>query len=296
MKPDRWSLVTAHRRGSGSQGRLPNRWTQAITQFTDLCPYVASAPPAFTVVRLRLLRQSFLRPNRWIRAFARWYGDLDVPGLQARLRAERIHCGTFVAACRDYCESRALLTGGLLADHCAHDLAERLQDHLDSVFGMAPGKRSPGQALANVGVSRISPIHRLRELEGIVHLAARESEENLRLQLTLDPELRTGTVWSFARGAHPNPRFYTYSWQVFVAPPGRTIGNMKLWTWSMPKLTHAEFRRQYDWLRENRIECYISNRRARRHHRTWDPDAWPDGYLAPSFDEDTDEMAIDGYK
>ena len=295
MQPDRWSLAITHRRGPGSQSRLPNRWTQAITQLRELCPYVSSAPPVFSILRLRLLRQSFSRPDRWIRAFARWYGDLDVPGLQSRMRAERIHCGTFVAACRDYCESRALLTGGQLADHCAHDLAKHLHDHLDSVFGMTTGKRSFGQALTNVGASRFLAIHP-RRADGIELLTPRESEENLRLQLTADPKLRTGRVRSYARGVHPNPRLYKYSWQVFIAPPGGTIGNMKTWTWSMPILTHAEFRRQYEWLRENRIEFFISNRRVRRRHRIWDPDSWPDEYLAPSFDEDTDETAIDGFK
>ena len=298
MKPDQWSLVVAHHRGPGRQSLMPGRWIQTLWRFKDLCGYMPWANTAFCIVRLRLLRQGFLRPDQWIRAFARWYGGLDVPGLESRLRAERIHCGTFESACRGFCEWRASLEGGLLADHYAHHLAEHLHDHLDSVFGMAPGKRSFGHPLANVGLSRVvRSIYGWRERDFVEEqMAARESKENLRLQLTVGRKLREGTVWSFAVGVHPNPRFYKYSWRIFVAPPGRENGSMKLWTCAMPELTHAEFRRQHRWLRENRIECHISNVRQRRRHPIWDPNTWRDENLSPSFDEDTDEMGIDGHK
>ena len=40
----------------------------------------------------------------------------------------------------------------------------------------------------------------------------------------------------------------------------------------------------------------ISNVRQRRRHPIWDPNTWRDENLSPSFDEDTDEMGIDGHK
>lgn len=52
---------------------------------------------------LRNLGGDFLKPDVWIEAFCKWYGDLTVGELARKLRHEGIHCGRFDAYLWNYC-------------------------------------------------------------------------------------------------------------------------------------------------------------------------------------------------
>jgi len=172
-----------------------------------------------------------------------------------------------------------------------------------------------------------------------------QSEENLRKQL--QDEKRYGGIISYAQGVHPNPRFYKYTWQIYVCPPvnwaeieggenferfkhdyevvtpNGTIEeiykgtyeqylelqaktslcggiNLKLNLFSMPSMCHSKFLEKINWLKQNKIKCVISNssRPRRDPSAPWDysSDNRKGVKFAPSFDDDTDELAPDGYK
>ena len=126
-----------------------------------------------------------------------------------------------------------------------------------------------------------------------------ESERNLRLQLAVETGLRKGRCHSYAGSVNANPQFWKYTWRIFVTPTGGDDFVPKQWVWAMPELKHAEFRRRYHWLRDNRINFYISNRRHRREHPLWDPEAkviQEEPMAVPAFDDDPDDIADDGRK
>ena len=70
---------------------------------------------------MRNLGGNFLKPDKWIKTFASWYGK-SVPELARELRDADIHCGEFDAYCWKYCESQV------------HE-ARRLPAHFDRLFG-----------------------------------------------------------------------------------------------------------------------------------------------------------------
>ena len=51
--------------------------------------------PANRYFILRNLGGDFLKPDVWVKEFARWYGDLQVTQLASMLRQQGIHCGRF---------------------------------------------------------------------------------------------------------------------------------------------------------------------------------------------------------
>lgn len=67
---------------------------------------------------------------------------------------------------------------------------------------------------------------------------------------------------------------------------------------SMPKMSHAKFLKTWEWLKEHRIAVVISNTQVPRRHPKWDYTAkkWEGVKFAPSFDDDTDELAADDRK
>lgn len=127
--------------------------------------------------------------------------------------------------------------------------------------------------------------------------AIAESARNLRLQLAVEP--REGLWRSYAKGVNANPQFWKYRWRIFIALPYKGHSVPKRWVWAMPELGHAEFLRRQRWLLGNRIEFYIDNRRYRREHPLWDPEAKvikEEPIVAPAYDEDPDEIADDGHR
>ena len=71
---------------------------------------------------------------------------------------------------------------------------------------------------------------------------------------------------------------------------------MKRWTAAMPEIGHAEFLRCRRWLTDNRIRWAVMNRSQRREHELWSPDVDEREELAPSYDDDSDEVAGDGHR
>ena len=70
---------------------------------------------------LRNLGGDFLKPDVWIEAFCRWYGDIKVSELARQLKDQGIRCGRFDAYCWSYCEREV-------------DQADRLEAHFNEVF------------------------------------------------------------------------------------------------------------------------------------------------------------------
>ena len=100
-------------------------------------------------------------------------------------------------------------------------------------------------------------------------------------------------------GVNANPQFWKYRWKIFIAPPYHRERVLKQRVGDMPELGHAEFLRRQRWLLDNRIEFYIGNRRYRREHPLWDPEAKvikEEPIVAPAYDEDPDEIADDGHR
>ena len=127
--------------------------------------------------------------------------------------------------------------------------------------------------------------------------AVRQSDSNLRQQLAKEPAERKGMTHSLARGVHPNPRFWKYRWKIFVVgPEDYRVGSMKRLTLAMPEIGHAEFLRRASWLKDNGIRWAVSNRRQRREHELWSADVAKREKLAPSYDDDPDEVAGDGHR
>ena len=127
--------------------------------------------------------------------------------------------------------------------------------------------------------------------------AARRSDSNLRLQLATEPAERKGMTHSFGSGVHPNPRLRKHRWKIFVVgPEDHRVGSMKRWTLAMPEIGHAEFLRRARWLKDNGIQWAVINRSQRREHELWSADVAKREKLAPSYDDDPDEVAGDGHR
>ena len=94
---------------------------------------------------------------------------------------------------------------------------------------------------------------------------------------------------------------YTGTYEEYLAQKARDSsrqGNEKRRVLAMPKMSHAKFLKTMKWLEENRIAYVISNTRSPRRNTKWDDTAerWKGVEFAPSFDDDTDELATDGRK
>ena len=62
---------------------------------------------------LRNLGGDFLKPDVWVKEFARWYGKGDVVELATMLRRQGIHCGRFDLYLWSYCEREVQKTSRL---------------------------------------------------------------------------------------------------------------------------------------------------------------------------------------
>lgn len=94
---------------------------------------------------------------------------------------------------------------------------------------------------------------------------------------------------------------YMGTYEEYLAQKARDSsrqGNEKRRVLAMPKMSHAQFFKTKEWLEENKIAYVISNSRSPRRNTIWDDTAerWQGVEFAPSFDDDTDELATDGRK
>ena len=70
---------------------------------------------------LRNMGGDFIKPDVWMKEFARWYGNVDVGELASMLRRQDIHCGRFDVYLWSYCVREVQETG-------------RLSDRFDKLF------------------------------------------------------------------------------------------------------------------------------------------------------------------
>lgn len=126
--------------------------------------------------------------------------------------------------------------------------------------------------------------------------AVATSERNLKQQLAIPRHLRRGYMRSFASGMNPNPRLWKYRWRIFVTRPDDPTAPSKEYTWEMPEMTHAEFKRRVEWLEARGIQFGYANSRQRREHPLWNAETVASERLAPAFEKDSDPIASDGHR